>query len=89
MTEASAPEAHPFLFGAALGLLADPKYVRICGGGALVVAPATTDACVPHTPAPEGYVARAEWAERMMLTHRQRRCPGCGLYQVWVRKVTA
>lgn len=83
------PEVPPGAFGAALGLWTDPKYVRVCSGGrTFVTDPATTDACVPHTPAPTGYVARAEWAERMSRTHRQVRCPGCGLFKVWVRKET-
>jgi hypothetical protein len=37
-----------------------------------------------HTPGPAGYVAASEWAERMLTTHSQHRCPGCGLYQIWL-----
>jgi hypothetical protein len=37
-----------------------------------------------HTPAPEGYLAFDEWAERMSKTHRQVQCPGCGRWQIWV-----
>jgi hypothetical protein len=37
----------------------------------------------------EGYIARQAWAEQMMKTHRQRRCPGCGLYKIWVPKEEA
>lgn len=37
-----------------------------------------------HTPVPFGYIARAEWAERMAKTHRQTKCPGCGLWMIWV-----
>lgn len=39
-----------------------------------------------HTPAPAGYVAWHEWAAKMGRTHRQVRCPGCGLFRVWVSK---
>lgn len=37
-----------------------------------------------HTPAPSGYLAWHEWAEEMMRTHTVRRCPGCGLYAIWI-----
>lgn len=43
-------------------------------------------ACQRHTPEPEGYIARAEWAERMMKTHRQIQCERCGLWAVWIPK---
>lgn len=83
------PEARPGLYGAVLGLMVDPKYVRFCtGGGALVADPPTTDACVPHTPSPSGYLAWHEWAEQMAKTHEQHRCPGCGLWQIWKPKET-
>lgn len=39
-----------------------------------------------HTPCPSGYVAKAEWAKLIMRTHKQVRCPGCGLWKVWVKK---
>jgi hypothetical protein len=40
-----------------------------------------------HTsPGPDGYVERSEWAERRLKTHKQRKCPGCGLYRIWVPK---
>lgn len=39
-----------------------------------------------HTPIPAGYVARSLWMEEKARTHEQRRCPGCGLWLVWVRK---
>jgi hypothetical protein len=29
-------------------------------------------------------VAYSYWADQMMLTHRQRVCPGCGLLAIWV-----
>lgn len=37
-----------------------------------------------HTPHPHGYVAEAVWAEEMLLTHHQERCPGCNLWAIWV-----
>ena len=39
-----------------------------------------------HTPCPEGYVARSDWAQAMMKAHRQIKCPGCGLYKIWGSK---
>jgi hypothetical protein len=39
-----------------------------------------------HTPMPDGYLARQERAEELMRTHRQTRCPGCGLWAIWVPK---
>lgn len=35
---------------------------------------------------PEGYLAWHEWAEKKAKTHKSTRCPGCGLYKVWVPK---
>ncbi len=40
-----------------------------------------------HTPMPSGYIARMNWAKACGKTHRQVKCPNCGLYVVWVRKV--
>lgn len=39
-----------------------------------------------HTPAPTGYIQWHEWAEGKSKTHRQRKCPGCGLYRIWEPK---
>lgn len=39
-----------------------------------------------HTPRPEGYLAWHAWADRMAKTHRQEKCPGCGLYAIWMPK---
>jgi len=39
-----------------------------------------------HTPCPTGYMQWHSWAARMMKTHRQERCPGCGLLKIWVPK---
>lgn len=44
-------------------------------------------ACSHHTPnQPEGYLQWHSWAARMSKTHRQIRCEGCGLFQIWVPK---
>lgn len=48
--------------------------------------PATTGECKPHTPAPAGYLAWHEWAEKKSRTHQQGRCPGCGLFLIWQPK---
>lgn len=39
-----------------------------------------------HTPAPKGYTSWHAWAEKQMTTHRQERCPVCGLWAMWKRK---
>lgn len=39
-----------------------------------------------HTKMPEGYVAFAETADKLIKTHRQIRCPGCGFLTLWVLK---
>ena len=35
---------------------------------------------------PKGYVARAEWAEKKLVTHQQEQCPVCGLWVFWVKR---
>ena len=39
-----------------------------------------------HTKCPEGYLEWHAWANRKSRTHRTERCPGCGLYMIWVKK---
>lgn len=42
-----------------------------------------------HTPSPAGsgdYFAWYAFAERMRKTHRQVRCPRCGLWAIWEPK---
>jgi hypothetical protein len=39
-----------------------------------------------HTPCPEGYLQKHGWMLRMSKTHKQTRCPECGLWAIWVRK---
>lgn len=39
-----------------------------------------------HTPSPTGYLQWHAWAEKKAKTHRQKRCPTCGLFAVWVPK---
>ena len=36
-----------------------------------------------HTRCPSAYLEWHEWAERKAKTHRQVKCPGCGLYAIW------
>lgn len=47
--------------------------------------PGPTSKC-QHTPQPRGYLARSEWAESMLKTHKQERCPHCGLWAIWTPK---
>lgn len=37
-----------------------------------------------HTPSPPGYSDWHEWAAEKSKTHKQTRCPGCGLWAIWV-----
>lgn len=39
-----------------------------------------------HTACPSGYLAWHEWAEKMSKTHKQKRCPTCGLWTIWEPK---
>lgn len=39
-----------------------------------------------HNAGPTGYLARAEWAENMLKTHRQSRCSVCRLWVIWTPK---
>lgn len=39
-----------------------------------------------HTPQPYGYLQWHAWAKKMSRTHRQMKCPFCGLWEVWVQK---
>ena len=37
-----------------------------------------------HTPAPRGYLQWHQWADHKSKTHKQERCPECGLWAIWV-----
>lgn len=39
-----------------------------------------------HTVCPDGYLQWLSWVERMAKTHRQRKCAGCGRYEIWEPK---
>lgn len=39
-----------------------------------------------HTPAPEGYLQWHAWAAKMAKTHKQRKCAGCGRYEIWEQR---
>ncbi len=41
-----------------------------------------------HTECPNEYLAWHDWAEKKMKTHKQVKCPKCGLYAIWVPKNT-
>ena len=42
---------------------------------------ADTDAEMPCS-----YIERSEWFEKMGKTHKQTKCPNCGLFAIWVPK---
>src|SRR5215213_8397545 len=39
-----------------------------------------------HTPMPTGYLAWHELVYKMKRTHRQIKCPGCGLFKILIPK---
>ena len=39
-----------------------------------------------HTKCPSDYVSWHLWADKKAKTHKQLRCPGCGLWKLWVRR---
>lgn len=39
-----------------------------------------------HTPHPQGYLQHGDWAEKMLKTHIQKQCPGCGLWTIWEKR---
>lgn len=50
--------------------------------------PITEECQTIHTTCPTDYVGWHEWAEKMSKTHKQEKCPHCGLLAVWVKKRT-
>jgi hypothetical protein len=40
----------------------------------------------PNQVGPYDQLGWYSWAEHMSKTHRQQRCPGCGLFVIWVPK---
>lgn len=38
-----------------------------------------------HRTGPSSYLARSDWAENMLKTHRQSQCQTCGLWVIWTR----
>jgi hypothetical protein len=55
------------------------------------VAPRVDDSICPkkklHTKdptEPEGYIEWHAWARKQGRTHKQKKCPGCGLFKIWV-----
>jgi hypothetical protein len=53
---------------------------------------AIQDACpnaAEHTYGPRGYLAWHEWAQKAVKTHTVRRCPGCGYWLIYRRRVKA
>lgn len=41
-----------------------------------------------HSQAPTGVLQWHAWAAEKSKTHKQIKCKGCGLYQIWIPKVT-
>ncbi len=62
--------------------------VYICGGPSdvRVVPNPTCPSAAEHTPQPPGYTEWHEWAEEMGKTHKQQRCAGCHLLNIWAPK---
>lgn len=61
-----------------------PRYrIYVCGGDERLALGGDCPGAARHTPAPAGYLAWHEWAERMAETHGQSACPDCGRYLIW------
>lgn len=43
-------------------------------------------AACKHTKCPTGYLTWHEWADKKAKTHKQKRCPVCHLWKIWVPK---
>jgi hypothetical protein len=41
-----------------------------------------------HEPWPAGYIQSSDYADKMMETHDQSECPGCGRLLIWTLKET-
>jgi len=41
-----------------------------------------------HEPWPRGYIAASNYADEMVATHEQSRCPSCGELKIWTPKKT-
>lgn len=50
------------------------------------VTPVCPNAAQHYPGAPDGYVERAEWKERLAQTHKCLRCSGCMLWVIWIPK---
>lgn len=59
--------------------MAERNYVRSLD-------PADCPDFMNHTPSPKGYLGWHDWAKKLGRTHRQVKCPGCGLYAIWMPK---
>ena len=45
--------------------------------------------CADHNDRQElDYVAWHEWARKRDKTHRQVKCPECGLFSIWIKRKT-
>lgn len=42
-----------------------------------------------HEPWPRGYIQSSDYADKMMKTHGQSECPGCGSLLIWTPKQDA
>lgn len=42
-----------------------------------------------HEPWPRGYCESSEYADKMMETHDQSQCSGCGMWLIWTPKGSA
>lgn len=52
-----------------------------------IVVTKTCPNAAEHTEHPRGYLEHGEWAEEMLKTHRQVKCKGCNLWEIWVPKL--
>lgn len=59
--------------------------VYICGDTGVLEMPEPKDCpkAALHTPQPVGYVEWHNWAQQMTKGFKQKKCPGCGLLNIW------
>lgn len=59
---------------------------RVCRDDEGTPEPSTCPNAALHEPHPTGYVAHAGWADNALQVADQKKCSGCGGWEIWVPK---